>query len=227
MRVTRLSAALPVSTGTPFAALPLAPALQATLAEHGWRIINPLQAAMLPEALAGHDLIVQASPGSGRSVAITITLLHRLDPHRFDVQALILCPTRDRVQRVAQRVRDCMRAARHVKVVTLMPGMAMRPQIDGLIHGAHVVVGTPGRVVDHIDSGSLDLRAIGMLVVDDADSMLEMGFADDIGFAANRCPKNRQTLLFSTSAESDLAPEVSRFARLWLRRPRRIAHFPD
>ena len=226
MRVSKIPASLPVSTGTPFAALPLAPALQATLAEHGWNTINPLQAAVLPAALAGHDLVVQTSPGTGRIVAYTIALLHRLDPRRFDVQALILCPTRDRALRVAQRIRDCVRIVRHVKVVTLSPGTAMRPQIDSLIHGAHVVVGTPGRVVDHIEAGSLDLRAIGTLVIDETDTMLEMGFADDIAFAASRCPRNRQTLLFSTSCENDLPPEIERLARLWLRKPQRIFHFP-
>lgn len=227
MRVTKFSASMPISTGTPFSALPLTPALQVTLTELGWHAINPLQAAVLPEALAGRDLIVQAPPGSGRTVAFTVALLHRLDPRRFDVQALVLCPTRERVQHVAQRIRDCVRAARHVKVVALMHGAAMRPQIDSLIHGAHVVVGTPGRVVDHLDAGSLDLRAIGILVIDDAESMLDLGLVDDVGFAASRCPKSRQTLLFSTSFDSDLGPEVARFSRLWLRKPRHIVHLPD
>jgi ATP-independent RNA helicase DbpA len=226
MRISKLAASLSVPTGAPFAALPLAPALQTTLAELGCATVNPLQAAMLPEALAGHDLIVQSPAGSGRIVAFTIALLHRLDPRRFDVQALVLCPTRDRVQQVAQCIRDCARAARHVKVVTLSPGAAMRPQIDSLIHGAHIVVGTPGRILDHIESGSLDLRAVVTLVLDETDTMLGMGYANDIGFAANRCPRGRQTLLFSSSRETDLPPEMARLARHWLRKPRRIFHFP-
>jgi len=226
MRISKLAASLSVPTGAPFAALPLTPALHATLAELGCAAVNPLQAAMLPGALAGHDLIVQSPPGSGRIVAFAIALLHRLDQRRFDVQALVLCPTRDRAQRVTQCIREFARAIRHVKVVTLSQGSAMRPQIDSLIHGAHVVVGTPGRILDHIESGSLDLRAVGTLVLDETDTMLQMGFADDIVFAASRCPKGRQTLLFSSSCESDLPPEIARLARHWLTKPRRVFQFP-
>ncbi|WP_019452004.1 DEAD/DEAH box helicase [Cupriavidus sp. BIS7] len=226
MRISKLAPSLSVPNGAPFAALRLAPALQATLTELGLANVTPLQAAMLPGALAGHDLIVQSPAGSGRILAFTIALLHRLDPRRFDVQALVLCPTRDRAQRVSQRIRDCARAARHVKVVTLSQGSAMRSQIDSLIHGAHIVVGTPGRVLDHIESGSLDLRAVGTLVLDETDTMLDMGFADDIVYAASRCPKDRQTLLLSSSGESDLPPGIARLARHWLRKPQRIFHFP-
>lgn len=226
MHNSKLAASLSVPTGAPFAALPLAPALQVTLAELGCATVNPLQAAMLPGALAGHDLIVQSPPGSGRIVAFAIALLHRLDQRRFDVQALVLCPTRDRALRVTQRIREFVHAARDVKVVTLSPGMAMRPQVDSLIHGAHVVVGTPGRILDHIESGSLDLRAISTLVLDETDTMLDMGFADDIVFAASRCPRGRQTLLFSSSCQSDLPPEMARLARHWLRKPLRVFHFP-
>lgn len=191
------------------------------LAQLGHVSMSPLQAAALPLALAGHDLVVQVRQG-GSVTMLAVALLHRLDPQRFDVQTLVLCPTRERVELVARRVRQLVRVAGQVKVALLCSGMSIRPQIDSLIHGAHIVVGTPGRLLDHIDAASLDLRAVNTLIFDAADTMLDLGFADDIAFVARRCPKARQTLLFHASTDVDLPPDIAHLARQWLRRPRTI-----
>jgi ATP-independent RNA helicase DbpA len=150
----------------------------------------------------------------------------RLDPRRFDVQALVFCPTRDRAERVAQCAQRIARCAGYIKVATLCNGASMRQQIDRLIHGAHIAVGTPGRLLDHVDAASLDLRAVNTLVFDEADLMLDMGFVDDLAFVASRCPKARQTLLLHGSADPEPAPDVVRLGRRWMRRPRMLALIP-
>jgi hypothetical protein len=163
---------------TPFSALPLTPATLANLTQLGYVDMTPIQAASLPIALAGHDLIAQAKTGSGKTAAFSLALLSRLDARRFDVQAMILCPTRELADQVAQEVRRLARAE-NVKVLTLCGGTPMRPQAQSLEHGAHVV-GTPGRIMDHLERGNLKLDALNTLVLDEADRMLDMGFFDDI-----------------------------------------------
>ncbi|SPA36293.1 ATP-dependent RNA helicase, stimulated by 23S rRNA [Cupriavidus taiwanensis] len=185
----------------------------ATLAQLGYDEMTPIQAASLPITLAGQDLVAQAKTGSGKTAAFGLALLHRLDPRRFDVQAMVLCPTRELADQVTQEIRRLARAEENVKVLTLCGGAPMRPQVDSLIHGAHIVVGTPGRILDHIDRGSLDLSAINTLVLDEADRMLDMGFFDDIAYVASRCPRDRQTLLFSATYPPGIDKLSHRFLR--------------
>lgn len=210
----------------PFSALPLEPMWLDALAQSGHVMMTPLQAAALPLALAGHDVMVQVRHG-GSATMLSVALLHRLDPQRFDVQALVMCPTRDRAEVVARRVRRLVRFAGQVKVALLCSGMPIRPQIDSLIHGAHIVVGTPGRLLDHIEASSLDLRAINTVIFEGADRMLDMGFADDIAFVASRCPKLRQTILFHASPDVDPPPDIARLGRRWMRRPRAVTLVAD
>ncbi len=177
-----------VSTGASFASLPLSPATLANLQRLGYLAMTPIQAASLPIALAGHDLIARAKTGSGKTAAFALTLLAKLDLRRFDVQALVLCPTRELADQVTQELRRLARAEDHVKVLTLCGGATMRPQLASLEHGAHVVVGTPGRILDHLERRSLDLPALTTLVLDEADRMLDMGFHDAIASVVQRCP---------------------------------------
>jgi ATP-independent RNA helicase DbpA len=174
--------------------------------------MTPIQAASLPVALAGHDLIAQAKTGSGKTAAFSLALLSRLDARRFDVQAMILCPTRELADQVAQEVRRLARAEENVKVLTLCGGTPMRPQAQSLEHGAHVVVGTPGRIMDHLERGNLKLDALNTLVLDEADRMLDMGFFDDIE-VARMCPATRQTLLFSATYPDGIAKLSQQFLR--------------
>ncbi|MCV2419963.1 ATP-dependent RNA helicase DbpA [Paucibacter sp. DJ2R-2] len=196
-----------------FAQLPLSAAMQANLAQLGYTQMTPIQAASLPLALEGQDLIAQAQTGSGKTAAFALALLHRLDASRFDVQALVLCPTRELADQVTQEIRRLARAADNIKILTLCGGSPMRPQMDSLGFGCHIAVGTPGRVMDHLERGSLQLGALSTLVLDEADRMLDMGFFDDIVTVARQCPKKRQTLLFSATYPEGIAKLSSQFMR--------------
>ena len=206
------------TTGAPFDQLPLAPAVLANLRQLGYIHMTPIQAASLPIALAGHDLIAQAKTGSGKTAAFALALLARLNPRRFAVQALVLCPTRELADQVTQEIRRLARSEDNIKILSLVGGSTLRPQMASLEHGAHIVVGTPGRIMDHLQRGSLNLDALNTLVLDEADRMLDMGFYDDIGFIARECPGTRQTLLFSATYPEGIA-ELSR--RL-LRQPHEV-----
>src|SRR5690606_33309169 len=148
------------STPSPFSTLPLPPALQAALQQLGYVTMTPIQAASLPVALAGNDLIAQARTGSGKTAAFALTLLTRLNPRWFAVQAMVLCPTRELADQVAQEIRRLARAHDNIKVVTVYGGVPSRAQIASLENGAHVVVGTPGRVMDLMERGALDLSGM-------------------------------------------------------------------
>ncbi len=199
--------------GAAFSTLALGSAQLANLQQLGYTQMTPIQAASLPLALRGQDLIAQASTGSGKTAAFGLALLARLNPRRFAVQALVLCPTRELADQVATEVRRLARAEENIKVVTLCGGVPLRGQIASLEHGAHIVVGTPGRVMDHLERGSLTLEALGTLVLDEADRMLDMGFFDDIATVARQCPKERQTLLFSATYPEGIAKLSQQFMK--------------
>ncbi len=206
------------NAGQPFSELPLSPAMQENLQQLGYLVMTPIQAASLPLALAGYDLIAQAKTGSGKTAAFALPLLTKLNPRHFGVQAMVLCPTRELADQVTQEIRRLARAADNIKILALCGGSPMRNQISSLEHGAHIVVGTPGRIMDHMERGSLMLEGLETLVLDEADRMLDMGFYDDIAFVAKRCPSSRQTLLFSATFPSGIAQLANQF----LRKPKEV-----
>jgi ATP-independent RNA helicase DbpA len=194
-----------------FATLALSPATLANLHQLGYQRMTPIQAACLPSALLGKDILAQAQTGSGKTAAFALPLLARLNPRRFAVQSLVLCPTRELADQVSTQIRRLARADQNIKVVTLCGGVPLRGQLATLEHGAHIVVGTPGRLMDHLDRGSLRLDALNTLVLDEADRMLDMGFFDDIAQIAKQCPKDRQTLLFSATYPEGIAQIAAQF----------------
>ena len=196
-----------------FSTLPLTPATLANLIALGYTAMTPIQAASLPAALLGKDIIAQAKTGSGKTAAFALTLLANLNPRRFAVQTLVLCPTRELADQVTTEIRRLARSEDNIKVVTLCGGVPLRGQTASLEHGAHIAVGTPGRVMDHLERGSLDLEALNTLVLDEADRMLDMGFFDDIVKVAKQCPKTRQTLLFSATYPEGIAKLSAQFMR--------------
>jgi len=210
--------ATPDTTSRSFNELPLSPGTQATLQQLGYLTMTPIQAASLPIALAGHDLIAQAKTGSGKTAAFGLPLLTKLNPRRFAVQAMVLCPTRELADQVTQEIRRLARSADNIKILTLCGGSIMRTQTSSLEHGAHIVVGTPGRIMDHMERGTLNLEALNTLVLDEADRMLDMGFVEDIAYVAKRCPAERQTLLFSATYPEGIA----RLARQFMRAPQEV-----
>ena len=204
--------------GRSFNELPLSPGMQETLRQLGYLAMTPIQAASLPIALAGHDLIAQAKTGSGKTAAFGLPLLTNLNPRRFAVQAMVLCPARELADQVTQEIRRLARSADNIKIMTLCGGSIMRPQIASLEHGAHIVVGTPGRIMDHLERGTLNLEALNTLVLDEADRMLDMGFYEQIAFVVKRCPAQRQTLLFSATYTDGIA----KLARQFMRAPQEV-----
>jgi ATP-independent RNA helicase DbpA len=198
---------------TSFDTLPLAPAALDNLRRLGYLEMTAIQAASLPSALLGKDLIAQAKTGSGKTAAFALALLANLNARRFAVQALVLCPTRELADQVTTEIRRLARAEDNIKAITLAGGVPLRGQTASLGHGAHIVVGTPGRVLDHLDRGNLQLEALNTLVLDEADRMLDMGFVDDIAKVARQCPAQRQTLLFSATYPEGIAKLAAQFLR--------------
>jgi len=200
-------------TTTLFSSLALSPALLSNLQSLGFEHMTPIQAQSLPLILEGRDLIAQAQTGSGKTAAFGLGVLQKLDVQRLAPQALVICPTRELADQVAQELRRLARQIPNVKVLTLCGGVAIRPQAESLAYGAHVVVGTPGRIQDHLGRGSLNLSRLNMLVLDEADRMIDMGFNDDIVAIASRCPSKRQTLLFSATYPENIRKLSARFLR--------------
>ncbi len=196
-----------------FSALALSPAVLANLQRLGYERMTPIQGATLPLTLAGKDLIAQAKTGSGKTAAFALPLLVNLNPRRFAVQALVLCPTRELAEQVTQEIRRLARAEDNIKILTLCGGATLRPQTASLAHGAHVVVGTPGRILDHLSRETLALDALNTLVLDEADRMLDMGFAEDIASIVRQVPAQRQTLLFSATYPEGVMKLASRYMR--------------
>ncbi|NHZ62677.1 ATP-dependent RNA helicase DbpA [Massilia genomosp. 1] len=196
-----------------FATLPLTATFLANLDSLGYREMTDIQTKSLPHVLDGRDLIAQAKTGSGKTAAFGIGILHKLNPAWFAVQGLVLCPTRELADQVANELRRLARGEGNIKVLTLTGGAPMRPQIASLEHGAHIVVGTPGRIRDHLGRGSIDLSKVQTLVLDEADRMTDMGFYDEIAGIVSACPSRRQTLLFSATYPDDIRRATESFLR--------------
>jgi ATP-dependent RNA helicase DbpA len=182
-----------------FSSLSLRPELLDNLASLDYNSMTPIQAKSLPSMLNGSDIIAQAKTGSGKTATFGLTLLNSLNTSKFTVQALVLCPTRELAEQVSQVLRRLARLLSNVKVLNLSGGLPMRPQVDSLKYGSHIIVGTPGRVQKHLDQGSLSLNKLQTLVLDEADRMLDMGFEEAIKRVISFCPKDRQTFLFSAT----------------------------
>ncbi len=202
-----------MSESLSFSSLPLSDAMLANLESLEYKEMTQIQAESLPIILRGDDIIAQAKTGSGKTAAFGIALLEKLNVRFFGTQALVLCPTRELADQVAKEIRRLARLTHNVKILTLCGGVSIGPQIGSLERGAHIVVGTPGRIVDHINKGTLKLDGLNQLVLDEADRMLEMGFADDIDTVLAACNENRQTLLFSATYPDNIKKISARCQR--------------
>ena len=188
-----------MTTPTTFAELALAPTLCAGLDALAYTQLTPIQAQALPAILEGRDVVAQAPTGSGKTAAFGLGLLHKIDPAAGRTQALVLCPTRELADQVGKQLRKLATGIANLKLSVLCGGIPLAPQLASLAHAPQVVVGTPGRVLELVQKDALDLRGVHTLVLDEADRMLDMGFEDAIRALVKRCPKNRQTLLFSAT----------------------------
>ena len=187
-----------------FSELALSPALQQGLQALAYEEMTPIQAASLPWVLQGRDVIAQAKTGSGKTAAFGLGLLSRLEPSLSRVQCLVLCPTRELADQVSKELRRLARFMPNIKLLTLCGGISLRPQIASLVHEPHVVVGTPGRILELLDKGHLTLEKVQALVLDEADRMLDMGFGDAIADVIAQLPAERQTMLFSATYSDEI-----------------------
>ena len=182
-----------------FSKLNISPAQLKALDALGYKAMTPVQEQSIPLILKGRDLVVRAKTGSGKTATFGIGLLNKINPRFFGAQALILCPTRELADQVGAEIRRLASQMPNIKVVMLCGGKPFGAQRDSLQHGAHIVVGTPGRIHDHLSKGTLQIDQVNTLVLDEADRMLDMGFADTMQAIIAEVPKNRQTLLFSAT----------------------------
>jgi len=201
-----------------FSSLKLKQGLLENLETLGYLNMTPIQAQSIPLILEGKDVIAQAKTGSGKTAAFGLGLLQNLEVKRFRVQTLVLCPTRELADQVAKEVRRLARGIHNIKVLTLCGGKPFGPQIGSLEHGAHIIVGTPGRVEEHLTKGSLNLDHLNTFVLDEADRMLEMGFQSALDAIVDFAPRERQTLLFSATFPDQIASIANKI----MKQPERV-----
>ena len=186
-------------TASAFASLPIKTELLTSIESLGYEHMTPIQAQALPVLLKRQDLLAQAKTGSGKTAAFAIGLLEKIEVQTYQTQALVLCPTRELADQVSKEIRGLAKTIANIKILTLCGGQPMGGQLASLERSPHVVVGTPGRILKHVQKGSLQFNAIETLVLDEADRMLDMGFHEDIMLILDSVPRKRQTLLFSAT----------------------------
>jgi len=175
--------------------------------------MTPIQAKALPLTLQGKDIQAQAKTGSGKTAAFGISILNSIEPELYQLQALIICPTRELADQVSHELRRLARPIANTKIITLCGGKPIGPQFASLDHQPHIAVGTPGRLLKHLQKGSLKLEQLKTLVLDEADRMLDMGFYDDIVKIITMTPEQRQTLLFSATYPADIKKIAAKFLK--------------
>ncbi|NBS65162.1 MAG: DEAD/DEAH box helicase [Betaproteobacteria bacterium] len=205
-------------TPSSFAELGLPPTLLQAIAQVGYEAPSPIQAMAIPPLLQGKDLLGQAQTGTGKTAAFALPILARLEPSAGAPQALVLTPTRELAIQVAEAFQRYAHAIPGFHVLPIYGGQGYGTQLSALRRGLHVIVGTPGRIIDHLDRGSLDLSALRTLVLDEADEMLRMGFVEEVERILSATPQGRQTALFSAT----LPAEIRRIARTHMREPAEI-----
>ena len=196
-----------------FNSLNLSTELLDAVASLDYAQMTPIQEQSLPTILAGGDLIGQGKTGSGKTAAFGLGLLQKLKVEKYRIQSLVLCPTRELADQVAKEIRRLARTMHNVKVLTLCGGTPLGPQIGSLEHGAHIIVGTPGRIEDHLRKQTLKLNHVDTLVLDEADRMLEMGFADSLDAIISTLTAERQTLLFSATFPRSIQSIAGKYLR--------------
>ena len=202
-----------------FTDLGLPESLLRALTDVGYESPSPIQAATIPPLLQGRDVLGQAQTGTGKTAAFALPILARIDPKQFKPQALVLAPTRELAIQVAEAFQKYATHLPGFHVLPIYGGQSYFPQLQALKRGVQVVVGTPGRVIDHLDRGTLDLSELRCLVLDEADEMLRMGFIDDVEAVLKKTPESRQVALFSAT----MPTQIKRIAQTYLKDPVEIA----
>lgn len=197
-----------------FASFGLDPAVLRAVEEVGYEQPTPIQRQAIPALLAGRDLLAQSQTGTGKTAAFALPMIHRIDPDNRQVQALVLAPTRELAVQVAETIHK-LGKHRGLSDLPIYGGQPIERQLRALRRGVHIVIGTPGRIMDHIRRGTLDLSSVNLLILDEADLMLDMGFIEDIEFILDRLPDEREIALFSAT----LPPAIRQLAKKYLHNP--------
>ncbi|MBP6534481.1 MAG: DEAD/DEAH box helicase [Arenimonas sp.] len=210
-----MTAKTPDTAAITFRDLALSDAILETLASLGYETPSPIQAAIIPHIMAGRDVLGQAQTGTGKTAAFALPLLQKIDLKAIKPQVLVLAPTRELAIQVAEAFQKYAEHLPNFHVLPIYGGQSYGPQLSALRRGVQVIVGTPGRVIDHLEKNSLDLSQLKTLVLDEADEMLRMGFIDDVENIIKRSPESRQVALFSATMPS----AIKRIAQKYLKSP--------
>lgn len=213
----------------PFSELGLSPEILKAVDKMGFEEASPIQTAVIPHALTGKDVVGQSATGSGKTAAFAIPAIEKIDATKRAVQALVLCPTRELAVQVAEEVGKLGAFKKGLLELPIYGGQSYERQYRGLAAGAQIVIGTPGRVMDHMERGSLKLDALRVVVLDEADRMLDMGFRDDIEHILSAVPESRQLLFFSATMPRPIQEMIKRFSRdpAWVRIEAHAANAPQ
>src|SRR5476649_1972894 len=197
----------------PFTELGLSPELLKAVAHVGYEVASPIQGEAIPVLMSGRDVVGQSQTGSGKTAAFGIPAIEKVDVDKRAVQILILCPTRELAVQVSEEIHKLAFFKRGLHALPIYGGQSYDRQLFGLRQGAHIVIGTPGRVMDHMRRGTLRLDKTKMVILDEADVMLDMGFRDDIEVILKDAPKERQTVFFSATMPRPIRDLIEKFSR--------------
>lgn len=201
-----------------FTSLNLSPELLAVVKELGFEHMTPIQEKSIPLLLKGADLVGQSKTGSGKTAAFALPILQKIYIEKRVIQAMVLCPTRELCAQVAREMRKLARRFNGLQILTLSGGEPIRPQMEAIERGVHIIVGTPGRLLDHIARGNLNLSYLEVLVLDEADRMLDMGFEEDMKNIIEETPATRQTVFFSAT----FPPTIGNLSRKYQQKPEHV-----
>src|SRR5882757_1371940 len=196
-----------------FSELGLSPELLKAIDKLGFEQASPIQAESIPVLMQGRDVVGQSQTGSGKTAAFAVPAIEKVDPLQRTVQVLILCPTRELAVQVSEEVHKLAFFKRGIHALPIYGGQSYERQFSGLKQGAHIVIGTPGRVMDHMRRGTLRLDALKIVILDEVDVMLNMGFRDDIELILEATPKERQTVFFSATIPRPIQQLIEKYAR--------------
>jgi ATP-dependent RNA helicase DeaD len=196
-----------------FNELSLSAEMQQAITEMGFTEASPIQSEAIPHLLAGHDVIGQAQTGTGKTAAFGIPLLEKIDSKNKNTQALVMCPTRELAQQVAQELKKLAKFKRGIVILPVYGGEQIQKQISALKRSTHVIVGTPGRIIDHLERRTISFEHVNCVVLDEADEMLNMGFREDIEMILSKIPGEKQTVLFSATMPKPILDITRRFQK--------------
>ncbi|HEY0196288.1 MAG TPA: DEAD/DEAH box helicase [Methanobacterium sp.] len=185
--------------------------MERAILDMGFEEATPIQSLAIPFIMEGRDVIGQAQTGTGKTAAFGIPILEKVDPHQRDLQAIILCPTRELAIQVAEELKKLSKYLKDIRILPIYGGQPIERQIKALNKGVQIVIGTPGRVMDHMRRGTLDMTSVKIVVLDEADEMLDMGFREDIEFVLRDMPAERQMLLFSATMSREILKLTKKF----------------